>query len=90
MIGPGARLRLSVLYPASTGRDFVEVLRALDSLQLADRGLGVVTPAGWRPGGRCLVAHDVNTEEARRRHGQVDVQAVPSGKEYIRYIRQPE
>ena len=49
IVDPADRVRLLLAYPACTGRDFVELLRVLDSLQLADR-CGIATPAGWQSG----------------------------------------
>ena len=54
MIDPNKKLRLTLTYPPSTGRDFREILRTLDSLQLAD-GYKVATPVNWRDGDDCII-----------------------------------
>ena len=54
IIGPDKKLKLSILYPATTGRNFDEVLRVIDSLQLT-AVKKVATPADWRNGGSCMV-----------------------------------
>jgi alkyl hydroperoxide reductase subunit AhpC len=55
VIDPKKRIRLMITYPASTGRDFGEILRVLDSLQLTDSH-SVATPANWKQGGDCVIA----------------------------------
>ena len=55
IIGPDARLKLSLLYPATTGRNFDEILRVIDSLQLTATKK-VATPVDWRQGGSCMVS----------------------------------
>lgn len=64
-IGPDKKLKASILYPASTGRNFNEIIRVLTSIQLtADRKLA--TPADWVPGATCVVIPQLSTEEARQ------------------------
>lgn len=58
-------VRLTLTYPASTGRNFDEILRVVDSLQLTDRSK-VATPANWRPGDDCVVLPSIPNEEADR------------------------
>jgi alkyl hydroperoxide reductase subunit AhpC len=79
------RVRLVMAYPACTGRDFSEVLRVLDSLQLADRH-GVATPAGWQPGGDVVLPVDLPTEEAERRFGK----PVETKAPYLRTVPSPD
>ena len=71
VIDPQKRLRLTLSYPHTTGRNFAEILRVVDSLQLADKA-SIVTPADWQPGDRALVPHDVPDDEADKRFGDVD------------------
>jgi alkyl hydroperoxide reductase subunit AhpC len=71
-------------YPMSTGRDFTEILRALDSLQLAAQH-PVATPANWRPGDDVLVASAVSDADAAARFPR-GYRAV---KNYLRYTPQP-
>jgi alkyl hydroperoxide reductase subunit AhpC len=84
IIGPDHTVRLSLTYPASTGRNFDEVLRVLDALQLSDR-YPVVTPANWRPGEDVIVALALSTEEARATFGK----GVTEVKPYLRTTPQP-
>ncbi len=88
IIGPDAKLKLAILYPATTGRNFNEVLRAIDSLQLT-ANLKVATPVDWKEGDRCMVIPSMSTEEARDNFGEVTVHQMPSGKEYIRTVPPP-
>ncbi len=84
VIDPQRKLRLSLTYPPSTGRNFDEILRVIDSLQLTDN-YSVATPADWTDGGDCVVVPSIPTEEAR--------QKFPKGlteiKPYLRMTPQP-
>jgi len=90
VIGPDKRLKLSLLYPATTGRNFNEILRVVDSLQLtATRS--VATPVDWEQGGSCMVVPGVRQEDTEGLFPKgVKVHAVPSGKLYLRTTPQPE
>lgn len=81
IIDPNKKVRLSLTYPPSAGRNVDEVLRVLDSLQLTD-GKQLTTPVDWRPGDDIIIAPSVSDEEARRRY--------PDGfravKPYLRFI----
>src|SRR4028119_1004616 len=66
IIDPQKKLRLTFTYPASTGRNFDEILRVIDSLQLTDNH-SVATPANWEDGGDCVVVPSIPTEEARQK-----------------------
>ncbi len=85
IIGPDKKLKLSITYPASTGRNFVEVLRVIDSLQLT-ANYSVATPANWKPGEDVIVVPSVSTEDA--------IKKFPKGveviKPYLRYTPQPD
>jgi thioredoxin-dependent peroxiredoxin len=84
IIGPDKKVKLFITYPASTGRNFQEVLRVIDSLQLT-ANYSVATPADWIEGEDVIVALSVSTEAA--------VEKFPKGvkivKPYLRYTPQP-
>lgn len=85
IIGPDKKIKLIITYPASTGRNFQEVLRVLDSLQLAARH-AIATPADWQPGEDVIVSLAVSTEDAENRFpGGLKIQ-----KPYLRYTAQPQ
>ena len=71
VIGPDKRVRLTLTYPASTGRNFDEILRVVDSLQRTDTHK-VATPADWTPGDRVVVVPSLSNEEAKERFGQFE------------------
>src|SRR4249920_1972534 len=84
VIGPDKKVKLIITYPASTGRNFVEVLRVIDSLQLT-ANYSVATPADWKEGEDVIVVPAVSTEDAQKKF--------PKGlkivKPYLRYTPQP-
>jgi len=83
-------MKLSVLYPATTGRNFVELLRALDSLQLTAK-YSVATPANWQKGQKVMVTPNLTDEEAHSKFPQgFEKVSLPSGKGYIRLTPQPD
>ncbi|XP_028988329.1 peroxiredoxin-6-like [Betta splendens] len=89
IIGPDKRLKLSLLYPATTGRNFDEILRVVDSLQLT-AGRSVATPADWRPGDCVMVPPSMTEEEAASLFPWgVYSKDLPSGRKYLRYTPQP-
>ncbi|XP_022119618.2 peroxiredoxin-6 [Pieris rapae] len=83
IIDPRKKYRLSILYPASTGRNFDEILRVIDSLQLTDKHR-VATPVDWKMGDDCMVLPTVSDDELKKSFPQVKVVQVPSGKQYLR------
>lgn len=90
VIGPDKRLKLSLLYPASTGRNFDELIRVIDSLQLTAK-YRVATPADWQPGKPCMVVPSVKDEElAQLFPDGVEKHPVPSGKDYLRTTTCPQ
>lgn len=89
IIGPDKKLKLSILYPATTGRNLNEILRAIDSLQLTAEKK-VATPVNWCQGDFCMVLPSVSAEEAKKVFPEHKVVQVPSGKEYIRTTPQPK
>ncbi|HCT44917.1 MAG TPA: peroxiredoxin [Phycisphaerales bacterium] len=84
IVGPDKKLKLSLTYPASTGRNFDEILRVIDSLQLTSE-YQVATPANWEDGQDCIIVPSVSNEEAQ--------QKFPKGfkeiKPYLRTTPQP-
>ncbi len=84
IIGPDKKVKLMITYPASTGRNFVEVLRVIDSLQLTS-SYSVSTPADWKDGEDVIVANSIPTEEAEKRFPK----GVKVVKPYLRYTPQP-
>lgn len=84
VIGPDKKIKLTLTYPASTGRNFHEVLRVVDSLQLTS-GYSVATPADWKHGEDVIVVPAVSTEDAIKKFPK-GVQVV---KPYLRYTPQP-
>lgn len=72
IIGPDKRVRLTMTYPMSVGRNFAEVLRALDAVRATD-GAPVATPANWTPGQDVIVALSLTTEEAKQKFGDLKI-----------------
>jgi len=83
IFSPDKKLQLSMTYPMSVGRNFAEVLRALDALQ-ASYGVPIAMPANWVPGDDVIVALSLSDDEAKQKFGEVDVK-LP----YLRTTRQP-
>lgn len=83
IVGPDKKIRLSMSYPMSVGRNFAEILRALDAVQATD-GKPFATPANWVPGQDVIVALSVSTEDAKAKFGDVDVK-LP----YLRTVKAP-
>jgi len=86
-IGPDKKLKASVLYPASTGRNFDELIRVIDSLQLAPKKVG--TPGNWVQGDDCIVQSSVPAEDIGKLFPGARLVELPSGKKYIRFVKQP-
>jgi len=87
IIGPDKRMKLSILYPATTGRNFDEILRVIDSLQLTAQKK-VATPVDWKPGDKCMVIPSLSDAEAAALFPNgVTTKEVPSGKKYLRYTQ---
>ena len=88
IIGPDRKLKLSILYPATTGRNFNEIIRVIESLQLtADKQ--VATPANWENGGECMVLPSVSADDAKKLFPDHRVEKLVSGKPYMRFTPQP-
>lgn len=80
MINPDKKVSAVICYPASTGRNFDEILRLIDSLQLVAERKDVVTPVDWVPGGDLIVKPGCEIA------GCTTVE-LPSGKNYLRYVK---
>jgi thioredoxin-dependent peroxiredoxin len=85
VIGPDKKIKLMLTYPMSTGRNFNEVLRALDSIQLTAKQQ-VATPANWEQGGDVIILPSVSDDEAKKKY--------PGGwktpRPYLRIVPQPK
>jgi len=84
VIGPDKKVKLTITYPASTGRNFHEVLRVIDSLQLT-ANYSVATPADWKAGEDVIVVPAVSTDDAIKKFPK----GVKIVKPYLRYTPQP-
>jgi len=84
VIGPDKRVKAMIVYPMSTGRNFDEVLRLLDSVQLTARHT-VATPVNWKPGQDVIIPTSVSDEEANQKYPQ----GFKTHKPYLRTVRQP-
>jgi alkyl hydroperoxide reductase subunit AhpC len=85
IIGPDKKIKLILTYPMTTGRNFDELLRVIDSIQLT-AAYKVATPANWRDGEDCIIVPSVSDEEAKAKY--------PDGwktlKPYLRLVKQPK
>ena len=84
IIGPDKKVKLTITYPASTGRNFMEILRVIDSLQLTAQRK-VATPANWKNGEDCIVVPAVSDDDAAK----LFPKGVRKIKPYLRYTPQP-
>lgn len=84
IIGPDKKVRLTMSYPMSVGRNFAEILRALDAVQATD-GVPIATPANWVPGQDVIVALSLNNDQAKEKFGEIDVK-LP----YLRFTKAPK
>ncbi|MBE9079445.1 peroxiredoxin [Romeria aff. gracilis LEGE 07310] len=84
VIDPEKKLRLTITYPPSTGRNFLEILRTIDSLQLTDN-YSVATPVNWQEGEDVVVSPTIPTEEAKKKFPK----GVTEVKPYLRMTPQP-
>ena len=83
IVGPDKKIKLTITYPPSTGRNFAEVIRVLDSLQLtASRKLA--TPVNWQSGEKCVILPTVTNDQAKDMFGDFD-----TVKPYLRYVEDP-
>jgi thioredoxin-dependent peroxiredoxin len=85
IIGPDKKIKLQLSYPMTTGRNFPELLRVIDSMQLTAKHK-VATPADWQPGEDVIILPSVTDEEAKQKY----TSGWRSPKPYIRLVPQPE
>jgi alkyl hydroperoxide reductase subunit AhpC len=84
VVGPDKKVKLTLTYPASTGRNFDEILRVIDSLQLT-AGYKVATPVNWEDGQDCIIVPGVSDDEADKLFPRGYIKVKP----YLRYTPQP-
>lgn len=84
IIGPDKKVRLTMTYPMSVGRNFAEILRALDAVRATD-GVPLATPADWQPGQDVIVGLALNDDAARDKFGALDIK-LP----YLRFAKAPK
>jgi alkyl hydroperoxide reductase subunit AhpC len=84
VIGPDKKVKLTLTYPASTGRDFFEILRAIDSLQLT-ANFSVATPVNWKDGDDCIIVNSISDEDAVKKFPKGFVKV----RDYLRVTPQP-
>ena len=85
IIGPDKKIKLMLMYPMTTGRNFEEILRALDSIQLTAKHR-VATPANWQDGGKVIIAGSVSDDEAKGLYPQ----GWDAPRPYLRIVDQPK
>jgi thioredoxin-dependent peroxiredoxin len=85
VIGPDKKIKLIIVYPMTTGRNFDEVLRVIDSLQLTAKHK-VATPVNWKPGEDVIIAGSVSDDEAKK----IYPQGFKAPKPYLRIVPQPK
>ena len=85
VIGPDKQIKLIIVYPMTTGRNFDEVLRVIDSLQLTAKHK-VATPVNWRPGEDVIIPTSVSDDEAKKKYPQ----GFKTLKPYLRTVGQPK
>jgi alkyl hydroperoxide reductase subunit AhpC len=85
VIGPDKKVKAMIVYPMSTGRNFDEVLRLLDSLQLTAKHT-VATPVNWRPGQDVIIPTSVSDDDARKKYPD----GFKTHKPYLRTVQQPK
>jgi alkyl hydroperoxide reductase subunit AhpC len=85
VIGPDKKIKLMISYPMTTGRNFDEVLRVLDSLQLTAKHK-VATPVNWKQGDDVIIAGSVSDDDAKKQYPD----GWKSPKPYIRIVPQPK
>jgi 1-Cys peroxiredoxin 6 len=89
IVSPDKKLKLQLSYPASTGRNFDEIIRVIDSLQLTSK-YKVATPVNWVQGGDCMLTPGVTQDEHGNYPKGVTVVDIPSKKPYLRITPQPD
>jgi alkyl hydroperoxide reductase subunit AhpC len=85
VIGPDKKVKAMLVYPMSTGRNFDEVLRVLDSLQITAKH-SIATPVNWKPGDDVIIPTSVSDEDAKKKYPQ----GFKMLKPYLRVVAQPK
>ena len=85
VIGPDKKIKMQLSYPMSTGRNFDEILRVIDSLQLTAKHQ-VSTPANWKPGDDVIIGGAVSNEQAKEKYPE----GWKTPKPYMRVVKQPK
>ena len=85
VVGPDKKIRLMLTYPMTTGRNFDEILRVLDSMQLTAKHQ-VATPVNWKPGDDVIIVPSVSDEDAKKKYPQ----GFKTIKPYLRIVKQPQ
>ena len=85
VIGPDKKIKLMLTYPMTTGRNFDEILRVLDSMQLTAKHQ-VATPVNWKQGEDVIIAGSVSDEDAKKKYPQ----GYKTIKPYLRVVKQPK
>jgi thioredoxin-dependent peroxiredoxin len=85
VIGPDKKIRAMLVYPMSCGRNFDEVLRLLDSVQISAKH-GVATPVNWKPGQDVIIPTAVSDDDAKKKYPQ----GFKTVKPYLRFVSQPK
>jgi alkyl hydroperoxide reductase subunit AhpC len=85
VIGPDKKVKAMIVYPMSTGRNFDEVLRLVDSCQMTAKH-AVATPVNWKPGDDVIIPTSVSDDEARKKYPQ----GFKTLKPYLRMVSQPK
>jgi alkyl hydroperoxide reductase subunit AhpC len=85
MVGPDKKIKLMLSYPMSTGRNFDEVLRVLDSMQLTAKHK-VATPVNWKPGEDVIILGSVSDDEAKQKYPE----GWKAPRPYLRIVPQPK
>jgi len=88
IIAPDKTIRATMLYPATTGRNFDEVLRIVLSLQMGE-SLKLATPGNWEKGDRLVLPPEMTAEEAQVKFSNLEVKDLPSKKPYLRCVDSP-
>ena len=81
VVDPNKKVRMMMIYPPSAGRNFDEIIRVIDSLQITDRAK-VSTPVNWRPGERAIISPSISDDQAR----EMFPQGWETKKPYLRYV----
>ena len=84
IVGPDKKVKLTMTYPMSVGRNFAEILRALDAVRMTD-GVPLATPANWQPGQDVIVALSLTNDQAKEKYGDLDIK-LP----YLRFAKAPK